>query len=129
MARAAISWSSKKQPSIALSSTEGEYMAISHATKEAIWIQELLQDIQFPVPNPTTILINNQGAIALTSNPTFHARMRHIGVCHHFICDQVEKQDIILNYIPTDDQVANILMKALSFDKFSKFGSLMGLQG
>ena len=128
MAGAAVSWSLKKQPSIALSSTEGEYMAILHATKEAIWIQQFLRDIRFPLPDPSTILVDNQGAIALATNPTFHARTKHIGVRHHFIRDRVECRDIILNYVPTDDQVADILTKALAYDKFSRFRSSMGLQ-
>ncbi len=87
MAGAAVSWSSKKQLSVALSSTEGEYMAMTHASKEAIWIQQFLHDIHFPLSDPTTLLVNNQGAIALASNPTFHAQTKHIGVCHHFICE------------------------------------------
>src|SRR6266446_969951 len=68
MAGAAVSWSSKKQPSVALSSTEGEYMAMTHASKEAIWIQQFLHDIHFPLSDPTTLLVDNQGAIALASN-------------------------------------------------------------
>ncbi len=72
MAGGAISWSSKKQPSVALSSMEGKYMAMTHTAKEAIWIQRFLHDIHFPLPNHTTLLIDNQGAIALTSNLTFH---------------------------------------------------------
>ncbi len=80
MAGRAISWSSKKQPLVALSSTEGEYMAMTHAAKEAIWIQRFLHDIHFPLPNCTTLLVDNQGAIALTSNPTFHMQMKHISV-------------------------------------------------
>jgi len=85
MAGAAVSWSSKKQPSVALSSTEGKYMAMTHASKEAIWIQQFLHNIHFPLSDPTMLLINNQGAIALASNPTFHTQMKHIGVHHHFI--------------------------------------------
>ncbi len=127
MADAAVSWSSKKQPSVALSSMEGEYMAMMHATKEAIWIQQFLQDIWFPLPNPTTLLVNNQGAIALTSNPTFHAWTKHIGVHHHFIHEQVEDCDISLEYIPTNDQVADIFTKVLLYDKHSMFTNLMGL--
>src|SRR5258708_12471109 len=101
MAGAAVSWSSKKQPSVALSSMEGEYMAMMHATKEAIWIQQFLQDIQFPLPNPTTLLVDNQGAISLTSNPTFHARTKHIGVLHHFIHNCAKYPNISLQSIPT----------------------------
>ena len=70
----------------------------------------------------------NQGAIALASNLTFHARTKHIGVHHHFIRDHMESWDIILDYIPTDDQVADVLTKALAYDKFSRFQSAMGLQ-
>ena len=80
IAGAAISWSSKKQPSTALSSTEGEYMALTHAAKEAMWIQEFLYDINFPPIFTTTILGNNQGALALAINPTFHSRTKHIRV-------------------------------------------------
>ena len=74
-----MSWSSKKQPSVALSSTEGEYMAMTHASKEAIWIQQFLHDIRFLLSDPTTLLVDNQGAIALASNPTFHVQIKHIG--------------------------------------------------
>jgi hypothetical protein len=127
MAGTAISWSSKKQSSVALSSTEGEYMATTHATKEAVWIQNFLQDIGFPIPNSTTLLVDNQGAIALATNPTFHARTKHIGVRHHFIRERVEGGEITLEYIPTNDQVADVLTKALPYDKHSKFRLAMGL--
>src|SRR5258708_23629621 len=128
MAGAAVSWSSKKQPSVALSSMEGEYMAMMHATKEAIWIQQFLQDIWFPLPNPTTLLVDNQGAIALASNLTFHMQTKHIGVHHHFIHKRVEDHNISLEYIPMNDQVADVFTKALSYDKHSMFTNLMGLQ-
>jgi hypothetical protein len=73
MAGAVVSWSSKKQTSVALLSTEGEYMAVTHATKEALWIQQFLHDLNFPPSNATTLFVDNQGAIALATNPTFHA--------------------------------------------------------
>src|SRR6266850_2355888 len=81
IARGAVTWSSKKQPSMALSSTEGEYMALTHTAKEAIWIQQFLGDISFPSMIPTTILGDNQGTLALAVNPAFHARTKHIRVC------------------------------------------------
>jgi hypothetical protein len=127
MAGAAISWSSKKQTSIALSSTEGEYMAMTHATKEALWIQQFLHNINFPLTHSTSLLVDNQGAIVLASNPTFHARTKHIGVRHHFIREHVENGDITLKYIPTNDQVADVLTKALAHEKHSKFRVTMGL--
>ena len=122
-----MSWSSKKQLSVALSSTEGEYMAMTHTSKEAIWIQQFLHNIHFPLSNPTTLLVDNQGAIALASNPTFHVRTKHIGVHHHFIHKQVEDCDILLEYVPTNDQVTDVLTKALPYDKHSVFTMDMGL--
>src|SRR5258708_26086007 len=128
MAGAAVSWSSKKQPSVALSSTEGEYMAMTHASKEAIWIQQFLHDIHFPLSNPTTLLVDNQGAIALASNPTFHVRTKHISVRHHFIRERVEDRDILLEYVPTNDQVVDVITKSLPYDKHSEFTMDMGLR-
>ncbi len=122
-----MSWSSKKQLSVALSSTKGEYMAMMHASKEAIWIQQFLHNICFPLSNPTTLLINNQGTIALVSNLTFHTWTKHIGVHHHFIHEHVEDCDILLEYVPTNDQVVDVLTKALPYDKHSVFAANMGL--
>src|SRR5258708_10146093 len=127
MAGAAVSWSSKKQPSVALSSTKGKYMAMTHASKEAIWIQQFLHNIHFPLSDPTTLLVDNQGAIALASNLTFHVWTKHISVCHHFICERVEDHDILLEYVPMNDQVTDILTKALPYDKHSVFTMDMGL--
>ncbi len=85
IAGVAVSWSSKKQSSTALSSTEGEYMALTHAAKEAMWIQEFLYDIRFPLIFATTILGDNQGTLALAVNLTFHAHTKHIHVRQHYI--------------------------------------------
>src|ERR1700677_2775435 len=83
IAGAAVAWSSKKQPTTALSSTEGEYIALTHAAKEAIWVQQFLGDVLFPPYLRTTILGDNQGALALAVNPAFHARTKHIRVRQH----------------------------------------------
>jgi hypothetical protein len=128
MAGAAVSWSSKKQSSVALSSTEGEYMASTHATKEAVWIQHFLSDLGFSISIPTTLLIDNQGAIALANNPAFHTRTKHIGIHHHFIRECIENKEIALEYIPTNDQLADVFTKALSREKFKKFVKDMGLR-
>jgi hypothetical protein len=82
----AISWSSKRQPTIALSTTEAEYMANTQATKEAIWITKLMMDLGYMEEKKMMVIrCDNQGAISLTKNPTHHARTKHIDVQHHFV--------------------------------------------
>ncbi len=127
IAGAAVSWSSKKQSSTTLSSTEGKYMALTHAAKEALWIQEFLYNVSYPPIFPTTILGDNQGALVLVVNLTFHAHMKHIQVCQHFIRECVNKGSIELEYVLTADQVANVLTKGLQAVKHEKFIKLMGL--
>src|SRR5260370_34608446 len=129
IAGAAIAWSSKKQPSTALSSTEGEYMALTHAAKEGIWIQQFLGDVLFTTSIKMTILGDNQGALALVVNLAYHACTKHIHVHHHFIQECVKNGDIKLEYISTDDQVADVLTKGLPIAKHDKFIKAMGLIG
>ena len=82
---AAISWGSKKQTSVALSSTEAEYIAAAHAAKEAIWLRRLLTELGENLEFSTTLFVDNQSAIAITRNPEFHDRMKHIEVWYHFL--------------------------------------------
>jgi hypothetical protein len=124
---AAISWGSKKQPTVALSSTEGEYMASAQSTREAVWLRQLLTDIGQKTSTPTTLFIDNQSAIAIARNPTFHARSKHIEVRHHFVREKLADNTINLEYIPTNDQVADILTKGLPVVKHDKFRTAMGL--
>ena len=80
LAGGAISWSSKKQSSIALSSTKAEYIARAHPTKELVWLRRLLGNIGMPDNGPNTLCIDNQSAIAIAKNPQFHDRTKHIEV-------------------------------------------------
>ena len=124
-----ISWSSKRQDIVTLSTTEAEYVALTHAAKEAIWLQNLLGEL-FPTgksPSPITINCDNQGAIALSKDDRFHARTKHIDIRFHFIRNSVETGLIQVQYCPTDDMVADILTKGLPHVKTKHFASLMGL--
>lgn len=123
----AISWNSKRQPTIALSTTEAEYMAMSQCTKEAIWLRQLLADVGFVQQGGTQVLCDNQGAIALAKNPTHHSRTKHIDVQHHFIREQVEDQVIELKYVPTQAMVADVLTKALGKSQHLILIEKMGL--
>jgi hypothetical protein len=89
-------------------------MALSKATTEAIWIRKLLSKIGFPQTTPTKIYSNNQSAIALTANPKFHSRSKHIDTQYHFIRDQILAQQITLEYIPTTEMAVDIFTKILS---------------
>lgn len=128
----AISWSSKRQSSTALLSCEAEYIGQTQATKEAIWLRRLLKELQIAegegqAPVATIIYGDNQGAIALAKNPQFHARTKHIDVQHHFVREKQHNGEVDLQYVPTDQQVADGLTKALPKDKFEVFRSALGL--
>ncbi len=124
---AVVSWSAKKQPTIALSSTEAEYMAMTHARKEAVFLEHLYSDVGIPISVPIFLLIDNQSAIALVENPIFHACSKHIKVCHHWVHEKIEDGTIKLDYIPTADQIADIFTKPLNSEKFRKFRDALGL--
>lgn len=94
----AISWSSKRQPTVSLSTCEAEYVAQTQATKEAIWLRSLLHDKE--EPSATINFGDNQGAIALAKNPQFHARTKHIAIQHHFVREQQAIGTVDLNYVP-----------------------------
>jgi transposase InsO family protein len=125
---AAVSWSSKKQTSVALSSTEAEYIAAAHATKEVVWLRRLLIDLGLDLDSPTTLHVDNQSAIAIARNPEFHDRTKHIEVRHHFLRHKVEGKEIHLEYIPTEEQTADILTKGLVREKHERFSTAMGLR-
>uniref|UniRef100_H3G826 Reverse transcriptase Ty1/copia-type domain-containing protein n=1 Tax=Phytophthora ramorum TaxID=164328 RepID=H3G826_PHYRM len=86
-----ISWRSKKQRTVALSSTEAEYMALSEATQEAVWLKVFLCELgEMASDEAVKIYEDNQGSIALTKNPQFHKRTKHIDIRYHFVREKVE---------------------------------------
>jgi hypothetical protein len=127
LAGGAISWSSKKQPSVALSSTEAEYIAGAHAAKELVWLRRLLDEVGMPCDDPTTLRMDNQSAMAIAKNPQFHDRTKHIEVRYHYLHDKVEAEELDLEYIPTGEQVADVLTKALNQEKHTGFMKDMGV--
>lgn len=116
-----ISWSSKKQGTVALSSAEAEYIAANEAIREAVWLRRLLLELQQKVAHPTTVFCDNQSAIAMTKNPVFHARSKHIELRHHFIREMVLKKEITMEFIHTQNQPADVLTKVVNFEKLMMF--------
>lgn len=114
MGKNLVSWSSKKQQTVAKSSTEAEYRAIGLAVTELTWIQSLLQDIGCMSSTVPNLWCDNIGANYLTANPVFHARSKHLEVDFHFVRDKVQKNEVCVQYICSKDQLADILTKPLT---------------
>jgi hypothetical protein len=126
----AVSWSSKKQELVTLSTTEAEYVAMTYAAKEAIWLQQLIGELFRPLEHPIMLHGDNQSAIALAYSDVgqFHARTKHIDIRYHFIRYVIENGSIRLVYCPTQDMVADTLTKALPSAKAKHFATALGLR-
>jgi hypothetical protein len=121
-----VSWSSKKQPVIALSSTEAEYIAGGAATQEALWLRNVLEEIGF-AQDCTSMMEDNEGCLNLTKNPQDINRTRHIQVKYHFLRDHVKKGEIVFNPCRTHDQLADLLTKGLNGVALKTNPSRLGL--
>ena len=108
-----ISWRSKKQPTVALSTMEAEYMATSLATREAIWLRHLFDELGITLTSPTPLHVDNQSAIEFSKNTNFHARSKHIDIQHHFVREKVDSNEIKIFHCASEDNLADILTKAL----------------
>ena len=124
---AAITWSSKKQPTVALWSTEVEYRGVAITTCEVAWLRKLLMDMGMHVDRGVVIYCDNLSSIQLARNPVFHVRTKHIEVHYHFVREQVLAGDIDLVYVGTEEQVADIFTKALGAEKLRRFRTMLGL--
>jgi hypothetical protein len=124
---AMISWQSRKQSSIALSTTEAEYIVACSASCEAIWLRKLLTGLFDLEMESTMILCDNQSCINMTENPLFHDKSKHIEIRYHYIRDMVQRGAIKLQYVNTDEQVADVLTKPLSRVKFEHFRDKLGV--
>jgi hypothetical protein len=112
---------------ITLSSTEAEYIAETHASKEGIWLKIFVKELTGQKIKPLTIKADNQGAIALAKDNKFYARTKHINLCYHFLCEAIEAGKIEMEYILTSENVADIFTKALPKPKFNDFVGRLGL--
>jgi hypothetical protein len=121
-----VSWFSKKQTSVATSTTEAEYMAAGSCCSQLLWLKHQLGDYNIEAKE-TPIYCDSTSAISMTSNPILHSRCKHIEIRHHFIRDHVEKKDVVLVKINTDIQRADILTKPLAQERFNMLCVELGL--
>jgi len=130
LANGPISWESRKQKSVALSTMESEYMALSDACKEAIYLRRLLSCMGFTnlINSATTVFCDNQSAIQLSKNNVHHGRSKHIAIRYHFSKEASENGEIQINYLESENMLADILTKALPKVKYEKCVKMLSLQ-
>jgi phosphoribosyl-AMP cyclohydrolase len=122
----AISWMSKRQGVVALSTTKVEYMETTHASKELVWLQRLCSGIGL-VQQVVRIDCDSQSVIFLVKNPTYHSKTNHIDIQYHFVRDMVEEKKVLLMKVDTLKNVADSLTKSVSTEKFSWCRGSMGI--
>jgi hypothetical protein len=123
----AVTWKSKKQLVVALSTTEAEYIALSEAGREAVWLRNLYGELGFPQTATTIIKGDNEGSIVLTDIPQFHQRSKHIQIQYHWIHELVADDIIRITHCHAHEQTADVLTKALPKPKQTHHATEMGM--
>ncbi|KAG8473962.1 hypothetical protein CXB51_033910 [Gossypium anomalum] len=122
-----VTWRSKKQSVVARSSAESEYRALSHGICEGMWLQRLMGELKLSYTKPITLYCDNQAAISIAHNPIHHDRTKHVEIDRHFITEKINKGEICVSYLPTRQQVADVLTKSLSRKMFEEIMGKLGL--
>ena len=122
-----ISWSSKKQPTVSRSSTEAEYKALANGAAEATWVCSLLRELGVTQRQAPILWCDNLGATYLTANPVFHARTKHIEIDFHFVREQVADGALVVRFISSNDQLADIFTKPATRQMLDRFRTNLNL--
>ena len=123
----AVSWSSKKQPIVTLSTTEAEFVAAAACACQAVWMRRILKKFGHSQEGSTTVMCDNSSTIKLSKNPIMHGRSKHIDVRFHFLRDLTKDGEVELVYYGTQDQVTNLMTKPLKLDAFQKLKEKLGV--
>lgn len=127
MAGAPVTWSSKCQSTVALSTVEAEYVAMSRCAQQIVWMQAWLGEVGINYSTPGVIKGDNRGAIALTKNTKDHGKVKHIDIHHHYIRELVESSAIIVEQIPSVNNAADLFTKPLSHDNHHRLLQMLNI--
>jgi hypothetical protein len=128
MGTGAISWSSRLQGIVTLSTTEAEYVAATSAGQEILWLCNLFTELGYTFSSPSTLHVDNQSAISVAKNPEHHGRMKHLDLRFYWLRDEVEKGRIHIQHLRTDEMPADIFTKALPRPKVLDIVERLGLR-
>ena len=117
----------KKQDSVALSTAEAEYVALSSAVQESVWLRKLTTKLGHMSSGPTIVYEDNQSTISMCKNPQYHGRAKHIEIRHHYIREQVSNKMIEVKYCPTNKMLADIFTKGLRQEHFCRLRDSIGI--
>jgi len=122
-----VSWFSKKQSSISLSTAKEEYVAAASCCTQLLWMMQILQDFKTNCTQTISILCDNTSAISVSKNPVMHSKTKHIPIKYNFLLEQVLEQKVKLKYVPSKEQVVDILTKPLPREKFEYLRQKLGV--
>ncbi|RVW88665.1 Retrovirus-related Pol polyprotein from transposon RE1 [Vitis vinifera] len=120
LGKSLVSWSSKKQHTISRSSTEAEYRSLASLTSELLWLQSLLSELKSKMTMVPVIWCDNISTVSLSANPVLHSRTKHMELDLYFVREKVMERKLVVNHVPAEDQIADVLTKPLSFRFFDK---------
>ena len=128
MGTGAISWASKLQPVVTLSTTEAEYISATSAAQEILWLRNLFQEIGYEIEGTSSLYLDNQSAIAVSKNPEHHGRMKHLDLRFYWLRGTVHSGLLSLKYVPTAEMPADVMTKPLARIKIAEMRALLGLR-
>ena len=116
-----VSWRSKKQSTVALSTCEAEYIALTYAIQEGMFLRQLLSDMEGNPKMTVNLFVDNKGAIDLAKNPVHHQRTKHIDIRYHYIRSLIKDDTVNMQYIPSADNIADMFTKPVTKKNLHKF--------
>ena len=128
MSGGAVTWSSKQQAAVALSTVEVEYVAMSRCAQQMVWMHNWLDKVEVQYSSPGLIKGDNRGAIALTKNTKDHRKVKHIDIRHHYICKLIQSGTITIEQVPSEDNLADLFTKPLPRDQHHRLLAALNIK-